>query len=125
MKDKVGIVVNIEKESLKNKNYRKVLYTSPENRSQLVLMSLKPLEEIGLETHQTNDQFIRIEKGNGLLQLDQDFHELEDGSAFVVPAGTLHNVINISDKHPLKLYTLYTPSVHVDHLVQRQKPQND
>lgn len=115
-----GFIVNIEKESLENNNFRKVLYTA--KNSQLVLMSLKPMEEIGLEVHNL-DQFIRVEKGEGKAILDGAEHNLEDGSAVVVPAGVNHNIINTSDKIELKLYTIYSPPNHRDGIIHITKEQ--
>ncbi len=106
-----GYVGNIEQESLANENFRKVLYT--DERVQLVVMSLKPGEEIGAEVHQL-DQFIRVEKGEGKAVLNGVPHALTDGSAVVVPKGALHNIINTSSDKPMKLYTLYAPPNHKD-----------
>lgn len=105
-----GYIANIEEETLNNTDYRRVLYTS--KHSQLVLMSLQPGDEIGLETHEL-DQFIRIEQGNGKAILDGVEHELEDDYAVVIPAGTAHNVINSGDGE-LKLYSIYSPPEHKD-----------
>lgn len=106
-----GYVTNIEKASLENNNFRKVLYTA--KNSQLVLMNLKPGEEIGEEVHNL-DQFLRVEVGGGKAILDGVEYELEDSSAVVVPAGTRHNIINTSDENEMKLYTLYSPPNHKD-----------
>ena len=114
-----GFNANIEKETLENKNFRKVLYTS--KHSQLVLMSLKPHEEIGMEIHAHNDQFFRFEKGEGKCIVNGNFYEVSDGSAVVVPAGVEHNVINISDSEDLKLYTIYSPAHHKDGIVRATK----
>ena len=108
----MGYVTNIETDSVQNVNFRKVLFTGP--NSQLVLMSLKPGEDIGLETHGDIDQFIRVEAGTAKAVLDGKEYELADGSALVVPAGTEHNVINTSRTQPLKLYTVYSPPGHPD-----------
>src|SRR4030043_431509 len=97
-----GFNSNIEKDTLENSNFRKVLYTG--KHSQLVLMSLKPNEEIGMETHTDNDQFFRFEKGEGKCAIDGNEYELTDGVAIVVPAGAEHNIINVSDSEDLKLY---------------------
>lgn len=113
-----GYVANIEKETEENENFRKVLYTA--KFSQLVVMALKPMEEIGEETH-TLDQFIRIEKGAGKAILDGVEHEIADGLAVVVPAGTKHNFINISETEPMKLYTIYSPPEHRDGTVHTTK----
>lgn len=106
-----GFVDNIEKLSEENNNFRKVLYTA--KFSQLVVMSLNPEEEIGMEVHQL-DQFLRIEKGTGKAILDGVEHAVSDGFAIVVPAGTNHNIVNTSSTEPMKLYTVYSPPNHVD-----------
>jgi len=116
-----GYSTNIEKDTLENENYRKVLYTS--KHSQLVLMSLKPGEEIGMEVHSDNDQFFRIEKGQGKCIIDGNEYDLEDGVAIVVPAGSQHNVINVSDSEELKLYTIYSPAHHKDGIVRTTKAE--
>ncbi len=113
-----GFVTNIEQESLANEYFRKVLYT--DSRVQLVVMSLRPNEDIGEEVHQL-DQFIRVEAGEGSAILDGVAHELHDGSAVVVPQGTRHNIINTSSEKPLKLYTLYAPPNHKDGTVHTTK----
>ncbi len=107
-----GFVQNIEKATLKNDNFRKVLYTV--KHSQLVLMSLRPGEEIGEETHDTLDQFFRFEKGEGKVVIEGKESEIKDGFAVVIPAGTLHNIINTSQTEFLKLYTIYSPPNHAD-----------
>lgn len=112
-----GYVANIEKESLANENFRRVLYTA--KNSQLVLMSLQPNEDIGEEVH-TLDQFIRIEKGAGKAVLDGVEHALEDGSAVVIPAGTRHNVIN-GPEGQMKIYTVYSPPEHQDGVIRATK----
>ena len=113
-----GFVVNIEKISLENENFRKVLYTA--KNSQLVVMSLKPQEDIGEETHQL-DQFIRCESGQGKAVLNDVEHEISDGFVVVVPADTKHNIINVSVDKPLKLYTLYSPPNHKDGTIHPTK----
>lgn len=113
-----GYVVNIEKVSLENKNFRKVLYTA--KNSQLVLMCLNGSEEIGEEVH-TLDQFIRVEQGMGKAILDGVEHDLADGSAIVIPAGTRHNVINSSQTDTMKLYTVYSPPEHRDGVIHATK----
>jgi mannose-6-phosphate isomerase-like protein (cupin superfamily) len=106
-----GFVVELEKATLDNENFRSVLYTA--KHSQLVVMTIQPGDDIGLETHAGHDQFIRVEAGSAKAMLNGEEHELIDGSAVVIPAGTEHNIINTgSDK--LKLYTLYTPPEHPD-----------
>jgi len=116
-----GFNANIEKETLANKNFRRVLYTG--KHSQLVLMSLKPKEEIGMEVHPDNDQFFRFEKGQGKCIIDGNEYELKDGSAIVVPAGAEHNIINISETDDLKLYTIYSPAHHQDGIVRQTKEE--
>lgn len=103
-----GYITNIEKETLENTDYRRVLYTTP--LLQLVLMSIEPGDEIGLETHHL-DQFIRIEQGKAKVVLNGEEAEIEDDFAVIIPAGTAHNVISTGDK-PLKLYSIYTPPEH-------------
>jgi mannose-6-phosphate isomerase-like protein (cupin superfamily) len=116
-----GFSSNIEKDTLENGNFRKVLYTGP--HSQLVLMALKPKEEIGLETHPDNDQFFRFEKGEGKAVIDGNEYAVTDGDAVVVPAGAEHNVINVSDSEELKLYTIYSPAHHKDGIVRATKEE--
>jgi mannose-6-phosphate isomerase-like protein (cupin superfamily) len=116
-----GYHANIEKLSVENSNFRKVLYTGI--HSQLVLMSLLPGEEIGLETHKDTDQFFRVEKGEGKVIIDDTEYEIKDGDAIIVPQGAKHNVINISDTEPLKLYTIYSPSHHKDGIVRVTKEE--
>lgn len=118
-----GYVINIEEKSLDNEFFREVLFTA--TNVQLVVMSLGPGEEIGLETHDDVDQFIRVEAGNGKAILDGKEHPLEDGSAVVVPAGTEHNIINTSQQEPLKLYTIYSPPEHPDGTVHKNKAEAD
>lgn len=114
-----GYKVNIERETLNNDNYRKVLYTT--GQEQLVLMSLKPNEEIGEEVHEDTTQFIRIESGTGKSVLNGKESDLEDGDCVVVPAGTKHNIINTSDVEPLKLYTIYAPPHHPKDTIEGNK----
>jgi len=116
-----GYNANIEKETIENVNFRKVLYTG--KHSQLVLMSLKPLEEIGMEVHTENDQFFRFEKGNGKVFIDGNIYEVSDGSAIIVPTGAEHNVVNISETEDLKLYTIYSPAHHQDGVVRATKTE--
>jgi mannose-6-phosphate isomerase-like protein (cupin superfamily) len=113
-----GYVTNIENDTLENRDFRRVLYTG--KNSQLVLMNLRPKKEIGEETH-TLDQFIRVEAGSGAAILDGVKHQISDGSAVVIPAGTKHNIINDSDRDELKLYTLYSPPEHRDGTIHRTK----
>jgi mannose-6-phosphate isomerase-like protein (cupin superfamily) len=116
-----SFVTDIEKDTVENSNYRKVLHTT--NLSQLVLMSLKPGEEIGTETHKRGDQFIRIDSGEGKVILDGKEEKLKDGSAMIIAAGTEHNVINTSETEDLKLYAVYTPPEHPDGTLEKDKPK--
>ena len=116
-----GFSTNIEKDTLANENFRKVLYTA--KHSQLVLMALEPKEEIGMEVHPDNDQFFRFEKGQGKCIIDGNEYELADGVAVVVPAGAEHNIINISDTEKLKLYTIYSPAHHPDGTIHKTKQE--
>ena len=113
-----GHVINLEKAVLQNKYFRKVLYTA--ENSQLVVMSLKPGEDIGEEIHQL-DQFIRCEAGEGKAILDGVSHKIGDGFSVVVPAGTKHNILNTSSSKPLKLYTVYSPPNHRDGVIHKTK----
>jgi mannose-6-phosphate isomerase-like protein (cupin superfamily) len=113
-----GYVDNIEHLTKENDNFRKVLYTA--KHSQLVLMSLKPGEDIGAEVHEELDQFFRVDAGKGKVVLDGVEHEIEDGFAVVVPAGMNHNVVNTGNE-PLKLYTVYSPPEHRDGVVHTTK----
>jgi len=110
-------LTHIEEATTKNENFRKVLFTA--KHSQLVLMSLRPGEEIGTEMHHL-DQFIRIEAGRGTARLNGKDYQLQDGSALVIPAGTEHNIIN-QGKDALKLYTIYSPPEHKDGTVHQTK----
>lgn len=111
---------NIETLTKENNNFRKVISTNI--HLQLVLMSLKPNEDIGLEAHNNLDQFFRIEEGNGLAIIGNNKFELSDGSVVIVPAGTKHNIINTSNNKPLKLYTLYAPPNHPSKRIDVNKP---
>ena len=113
-----GYVTNIEKTTKENENFRRVLYTA--KNSQLVLMSLKPGEEIGEEVHTDVDQFFRIDAGEGKCVIDGNEYMIKDGFAVVVPAGAKHNVINTSTSD-LKLYTIYSPPEHQDGVVRQTK----
>lgn len=116
-----GYITDIEKRSLDNGYFREVLFTG--RHEQLVVMSLKPGEDIGTETHQGVDQFIRVESGNGKSILDGEEHELHEGSAVVIPSGTEHNIVNLSDTEPLKLYTIYAPPQHAHGTIHRDKKE--
>ncbi|HOK20975.1 MAG TPA: cupin domain-containing protein [Candidatus Paceibacterota bacterium] len=116
-----GFFGHIEKDTLENENFRKVLYTA--QHCQLVLMSLQPNEEIGMEVHPDNDQFFRFEKGTGKVIIDGNEYNVTDGDAIIVPAGAEHNVINTSSDEPLKLYTIYAPPHHQDGVVRATKAE--
>ena len=116
-----GYVVVIEKETERNTDFRRVLYTG--KHSQLVLMSIKPGEEIGEETHEDIDQFFRFEEGEGKVVIDGVEHRVKDGNGVVVPAGARHNVINTSKLVNLKLYTIYSPPEHQDGVVRHTKKE--
>lgn len=115
-----GYTGNIEQESLENENFRKVLYTSA--YMQLVVMSIPAGTDIGEETH-GQDQFLRIEEGEGTAIIDGEEHTLSDGYAVVVPASAKHNIINTSESEPLKLYSLYAPPHHADGTVHVTKAE--
>ena len=114
-----GYSVDIDRATRDNPNFRAVLYTAP--HSQLVVMTIQPGEEIGSERHASRDQFIRVESGEGEAILDGERHALHDGTAVVIPAGTLHNVVNTSATVPLRLYTIYSPAEHPAGTVHRTK----
>ena len=107
---KKGFMTDIEKDTVENNDFRRVLYTS--KFSQLVLMSLKPGEEIGAEVHDDVDQFFRFEEGEGEVIIDNTTYKVKDGSAVVVPRSARHNVVNTSKTASLKLYTIYSPPEH-------------
>ena len=116
-----GYLTNIEEKTLANSYFREVLFTGP--HSQLVVMALAPGEEIGMETHDEVDQFIRVETGKGKAILNGEEHDLEDGSAVVIPAGTQHNIVNSSPSESLKLYTIYTPPEHPEGTIHKDKAE--
>ena len=116
---KFGFVANIEEETRKNKDFRRVLYTG--ENCQFVLMCLKPMEDIGMETHDTVDQFFRFEEGNGSIVINGKKHAVKDGGGVIVPCGAAHNVINTSRTAALKLYTIYSPPNHLDKVVRKTK----
>lgn len=113
-----GYITNIEQRTQENTAFRDVLYTS--RYSQLVVMSIPVGEDIGKETHGL-DQFIRVERGQGIVVLDGEEFPIEDGSAVVIPAGTEHNVMNTSNEEALKLYTIYSPPEHKDKTMHAAK----
>ena len=116
-----GCIVNLEKETKKNPDFRRVLYTG--KHSQLVLMSLKPGEEIGEETHDDVDQFFRFEGGEGKVIIDNVEHRVKDGNGVIVPAGARHNVVNTSKRANLRLYTIYSPAEHQDGVVRHTRKE--
>jgi len=113
-----GYKENIEQRTLENDDFRKVLYTAP--HLQLVLMSLKVGEDIGMETHPDNDQFFRIESGEGKCKIDNNDYHITEGDGIVVPAGAQHNIINTGET-ALKLYTIYGPPNHQDRIIRVTK----
>ncbi|MBP6860199.1 MAG: cupin domain-containing protein [Candidatus Pacebacteria bacterium] len=117
-----GYTTNIERDTLENEAFRKVLYTG--SYLQLVLMSVAAGDEIGEEVH-GQDQFIRVEEGEGKAVLDGEEHALSDGFVVVIPAGTKHNIINTSASDALKLYTIYAPPHHADGTVHQTKAEAD
>ena len=116
-----GFVNHLERETMKNADFRHVLYTG--KHSQLVLMTLKPGEEIGEEVHEDHDQFFRFESGEGKVIIDGVAHEIKDGSGVIVPAGARHNVVNTSKRANLRLYTIYSPPEHQDGIVRHTKKE--
>jgi len=114
-----GFKGDIEKETLANENFRKVLYTG--KHIQLVLMSLKPGEDIGAETHPGTDQFFRFESGSGTCLIDGSEYQVTEGDVILVPAGAKHNVINSSKSAPLKMYSIYGPPNHRDGTIRATK----
>ena len=115
-----GFTGNIEEQTAENDFFRKVVFTAP--HSQLVLMSLKPKEEIGEEVHNV-DQFFRFEEGEGKVVIDGQESVVKDGWVVVVPAGTKHNVINTSETESLKLYTIYSPAQHLEGTIHKTKEE--
>lgn len=112
-----GYVTNIEQKTLENEYFRQVLFTA--KHMQVVVMAIKPGEDIGEEVHHL-DQFIRIERGDGKAILNGEEHNLKDGSIVVIPAGTKHNIINTGSSD-LKLYTIYAPPEHKDGTIHKTK----
>ncbi len=114
-----GYSTNIESRTLENQYFRHVLFTGP--NLQLVVMTLQPGEDIGVETHDDHDQFFRVEEGVGVALIDNERHELSDGMVVVVPAGAEHNVINTSKDTPLRIYTIYAPAEHPDGTINKTR----
>lgn len=119
MNKKKGFSIDLENETVENTDFRRVLYTA--EHSQLVLMNLKPGEEIGSEVHEHLDQFFRFEQGEGVVVINGFKHVVKDGSSAIVPAGALHNVINTSSTEDLRLYTIYSPPEHIDKTIRKTK----
>ena len=117
----MDLVLNIEKETLENNFFRKVLLTT--NHQQLVVMSLNPSEDIGMEAHDNLDQFIKIEQGEGVAILNGVETKFSSGFSVTIPAGTNHNIINISAQNPLKIYTIYSPPNHQQGTVHKTKQE--
>lgn len=115
------LVHNIEKETLENTFFRKVLLTT--KHQQLVVMSLNPSEDIGLESHENLDQFIKIEQGEGLAVLDGVETRFSSGFSVTIPSGTNHNIVNTSSENPLKIYTIYSPPNHKDGTIHKTKQE--
>ncbi|HHP7234351.1 MAG TPA: cupin domain-containing protein [Desulfobacterales bacterium] len=118
-----GYVTQINKATAENTHFRQVLFTG--KFSQLVVMNLKPGEEIGMEVHNDVDQFLRIEAGEGKAILDGQEHTLKAGYAVVVPAGVEHNFVNTSSSKEMKLYTIYSPAEHPEGTVHKTKAEAD
>jgi mannose-6-phosphate isomerase-like protein (cupin superfamily) len=118
-----GYADNIEEKTRENGFFRQVIFTG--KNCQLVLMSLKPGEEIGMEVHDKVDQFFRFETGQGKVIIDGEEHKVGDGSAVIVPQGSMHNVVNTSETEELKLYTIYSPPNHPDGTVHKTKAEAD
>lgn len=121
MEKKKGYKTDIEKATVENNDFRKVLYTS--EHMQLVLMALKPQEEIGEEVHEKNDQFFRFESGKGICIINGTIYNVKAGDAIIVPAGAKHNVINNDSTLELKIYTLYAPPNHKDGIIRATKKE--
>ena len=115
---------NIEKDTLKNNNYRKVLYTVP-GKNQLVLMSLNPGEDIPEEIHSHISQFFRVEAGKGYAKIDGKRYTLKDGFSIIIPPGAKHYIKNTSRTEKLKMYTIYSPDNHPEGRVDKRQPKND
>lgn len=115
-----GYYANIEELTLKNTFFRKVLYTT--KQMQLVLMSLKPGEDIGMEVHPDNDQFFRFEAGQGKVVINDQEYSVKDGDTVVIPKGSKHDVINTGDSD-LKMYTIYAPLHHADGTIHKTKQE--
>lgn len=120
--DKRGYFIHMEEEVIANEAYRTVVYTG--EHLQVVLMSLRPGEAIGLEVHHDNDQFFRCEDGVGKISINGNSYDISDGDVVVVPAGAEHDVLNVSPDRPLKLYTVYAPPHHKDQAKQQTREES-
>ncbi len=118
-----GYSINIKKETIENKYYRKVLFTG--KKMQLVVMNLKPKEDIPLEVHENIDQFIRIEEGEALVKIGNKTFHLRDDDVIIIPAGNKHYVKNTSENKKLKIYTIYATPEHAPGTVQKTKKEAD
>jgi mannose-6-phosphate isomerase-like protein (cupin superfamily) len=116
-----GFKTNIERDTMENNNFRKVLYSA--KHLQLVLMSLKAGEEIGEEIHRDNDQFFRFESGNGKCVIDGHEYDVKNGDVIIIPAGARHNIMNTDTRAELKMYTIYAPPHHKDGIIRATKEE--
>jgi mannose-6-phosphate isomerase-like protein (cupin superfamily) len=114
----IGMIINIDKETISNTNYRRVIFTA--EKLQLVLMNIQPGDEIGEETHEDGDQFIRIEQGRCKVILNDEEYIAETDSGIIIKANVKHNIINIGTDE-LKVYSIYCPPEHMDGLMQIKK----
>lgn len=117
-----GYIADIEDVTEENTDFRRVLYTG--KNLQLVVMSLRPGEEIGEEVHEDGDQFFRVEEGKGEVWIDGKKTTLKSDDVAIVPAGARHNLINIGEK-PLQVYTIYSPPEHKDGTIHKTKAEAD
>jgi len=115
-------IFDIEKETKNNTNFRKVIDTK--GNQQLVLMSLKPLEDISMEMHTDIDQFIKIEQGSGKVIVDGKEYDFSDGFGFIIPSGCCHKIINTSETDYVKLYSIYSPPEHSPDRLDIEKPKD-
>lgn len=116
-----GFKSNIERDTMENYNFRKVLYSG--KHLQLVLMSLKAGEEIGEEIHHDNDQFFRFESGTGKCVIDGHEYDVKSGDVIIIPAGARHNIMNTDSIAELKMYTIYAPPHHKDGIIRATKEE--
>ena len=116
-----GFKSSIERDTIENKNFRKVLYSG--HHMQLVLMNLTGGEEKGMEVHNDNDQFFRFESGIGKCIVNGNIYEVKDGDAIIIPAGAKHNIVNMQKDKELKMYTIYSPPHHKDGIIRSTKAE--